>query len=185
VAGKRARRRAEREQTRALRMYESLRTARDLRPTSASGSVVTVLATVVHVVGLAVLVVPIWLVPATGWAPWAGLALLSGALSLWSVRPRLPWRIPRQSPGIDREKAPNLYDLLDRCAAELGCATPSRVLIDSDFNAASLGMPLWTALSGPERIALLGHELGHQVNGDPGQGNLVGSARLRVRWCSG
>lgn len=33
-----------------------------------------------------------------------------------------------------------------------------------------LGMPPWTVLSGPERIALLGHEFGHQVNGDPGQG---------------
>jgi Zn-dependent protease with chaperone function len=42
-------------------------------------------------------------------------------------------------------------------------------------------MPLWTILSGPERIALLGHELGHQVNGDPGHGCLAGSARRSLR----
>lgn len=195
VLGKRAQRRAEREQTRALHMYESLRTARDLRPTSASGTAVTALAIVVHVVGFAVLAGPIWLVLATGWVPWADIVLLVGVLSFLSVRPRLTFRIPKQSPGIDREKAPKLYDLLDRCAAELGCETPDRVLIASEFNAATsripfrhysllrLGMPLWTVLSGPERIALLGHELGHQVNGDPGQGNLVGSARRSlVQW---
>jgi Zn-dependent protease with chaperone function len=38
-------------------------------------------------------------------------------------------------------------------------------------------MPLWTVLSGQERIALLGHELAHQVNGDTTHGLWAASAR--------
>ncbi|WP_328822533.1 M48 family metalloprotease [Micromonospora rubida] len=30
-----------------------------------------------------------------------------------------------------------------------------------------LGLPLWGSLPAQERVALLGHELGHFVNGDP------------------
>jgi heat shock protein HtpX len=36
-----------------------------------------------------------------------------------------------------------------------------------------LGLPLWGALPPQQRVALLGHELGHLVNGDPRRGLLV------------
>jgi hypothetical protein len=85
--------------------------------------------------------------------------------------------------------APSFYALLDRCAAEIGCAVPERVRFDARFNASTgrfglrgrttltLGLPLWTVASGPERVALLGHELAHQVNGDATHGLWADSAR--------
>ena len=186
---KRARRVSEREQRRSLRLFESLRTAQDLRPASATGVAVTAISTVVHLIGFAALVLPIWFVAATGGTYfWSYVALLLGVLTFWTVRPRIRFRIPRDN-GLRRDDAPNLYALLDRCAAELGCAVPAKVFVDRRYNASTgrvlmrrtsfvvLGIPLWTVLSGQERIALLGHELGHQVNGDPAHGIWAGSAR--------
>jgi Zn-dependent protease with chaperone function len=66
------------------------------------------------------------------------------------------------------------------------------VRLDLRFNAATgrsglrrrsfliLGLPLWSALSGQERLALLGHELGHQINGDTTHGMWAGSARRSI-----
>ena len=186
----RAARRAQREQRRSLRLFESLHTAQNLRPTSATGVAVTVISTLVHLIGFAALVLPICFVAATGGRVfWSYPVLLLGILTFWGVRPRIRFRMPRQHAGLDRAAAPNLYALLDRCAAELGCAVPAKVFVDSRFNAStgrvalrrtsflSLGVPLWTVLTGQERIALLGHELGHQVNGDPAHGIWAGSAR--------
>src|ERR1700729_1158413 len=87
---KRQRRRAEREQQRSIRLFESLRTARDLRPTSATGVSVTVLSGVVHLIGLGVLVLPILLVLHTGGGFWPYFLLAICLLTFWSVRPRLP-----------------------------------------------------------------------------------------------
>ncbi|MCW2544631.1 MAG: peptidase family protein, partial [Frankiales bacterium] len=40
----------------------------------------------------------------------------------------------------------------------------------------TLGLPLWAVLDGQAKIALLGHELGHEANGDLRSGWWVGSA---------
>jgi Zn-dependent protease with chaperone function len=62
------------------------------------------------------------------------------------------------------------------------------IVFDANFNAAHgkiglrrrpvlwLGMPLWEVLSDEQRVALLGHEFGHQVNGDLAYGLVVGTA---------
>lgn len=181
-------RRAEREQARSLRLFESLRSAPNLRPTSASGVAVTAISTVVHVIGLAVLVIPIWLVVATNGFYLSDIALLIGGVTFWAVLPRKAFRGP-DAEGMGRDQAPNLYALLDQCSAQLGCAVPAKVFVGGRYNASTgriilrresylaIGMPLWTILSGQERIALLGHELGHQVNGDPAHGTWAGTAR--------
>ena len=170
VLGKRARRRAEREQTRALRMYESLRTARDLRPTSASGAAVTVLATIVHVVGFALLVLPIWLVVATGWAPWADLVLFVGVLSFLSVRPRLPWRLPSRAPDRTATGRRSSTTLLDRCATELGGGTPSG-------SRSARGSTRPPAGPGPPQSP----EDRHAAVDDPVRARADSAARLRTR----
>lgn len=187
--GKREGRRLERERTRSARLFESLITAPSLRPTSASGLAVTALSSVAHLVTLAVLVLPIWLVVITHGAFLGDIALILGGLTFLAVLPRWALRRRRRDGAIGREQAPNLYVLLDQCAAELGCEVPAQVFVDARYNASTgrsplwggsflvLGMPLWAVLSGQERIALLGHELGHQVNGDPGHGNWAGAAR--------
>lgn len=105
-----------------------------------------------------------------------------GILVAIVVRPQL-WRVVRKPRGIDldegcltRAKAPALFGLLERCAGQLRAPVPDYVLLNGRFNAATrslglrrkklltLGVPLWTVLTGPERVALLGHELAHHVN---------------------
>jgi len=70
-----------------------------------------------------------------------------------------------------------LFDLIDSVSSVVGTTPVSRVIITAHYNAAYLkdrrrrptmeiGVPLWVVLSPQERVALLGHELGHRVNGD-------------------
>jgi Zn-dependent protease with chaperone function len=191
-SGKRAQRAGEREQQRALKLFESLRTAPSLRPTSAVGVAVTVLSTVVHLSTLALLVLPLLLVLAEHEVFWSFLVLAFAWMTLYAVRPRFfPGHLDA-SRSITRANAPTFYALLDRCAAELGCEAPEQVRLDTRFNAATgrvgvrrtsflfLGLPLWSVLTGPERIALLGHELAHQVNGDTTHGTWAAAARRTI-----
>ncbi|HTJ72820.1 MAG TPA: M48 family metalloprotease [Actinospica sp.] len=187
--GKREQRGAEREYERSRRLFESLRTAGSLRPTSVTGVYVTLLSGVVHLITLAVLVLPILLVVETGGAVWSYVLLGFCLLTFAVVRPRPPRRYLDPSRNLDRETAPRFYELLDRCAAELGCPVPAQIRFDAEFNASTgrsglrqrsyllLGMPLWTVLGGQERIALLGHELAHQINGDTTHGLWASTAR--------
>jgi Zn-dependent protease with chaperone function len=95
-----------------------------------------------------------------------------------------------------RGDTPVLFALLDRVAAELKARPVDVVIVSTAFNAAyatvglrrrrvlHLGLPLWELLPGDQKIALLGHELAHGVNGDSRHGLIVGSsvaalARLR------
>jgi Zn-dependent protease with chaperone function len=69
---------------------------------------------------------------------------------------------------------------------------PQVLLLDHDLNAFTvavgvrrtrvlcIGLPLWAALEPQERVALLGHELGHFVNGDVRRGPLVGVAETTL-----
>jgi len=62
------------------------------------------------------------------------------------------------------------------------------IAVDGDWNAATLrygplqrtaiviGLPLWHALSDPARMAILGHEVAHSVNGDTSRGLIQGTA---------
>lgn len=190
--GKRGQRDAERERRRSMRLFESLRTAPNLRPTSATGVAVTLLSGFVHLIGVALLVLPILLVVNThsGFLPYVVLGLC--VLTFCAVRPRLVNKRLDLEEFLTRSTAPKLYALLDKCAAELGCKVPDAVRFDLEFNAATgragvkqrsflvVGVPLWTVLSGPERIALLGHELAHQVNGDTTHGLWAASARRSI-----
>lgn len=188
----RERRSAGREEKRALRLYESLRTATDLRPRSALGGMVTALSALVHLSSLALLGLPILLVASVHGAVWSYVVLVFAWLTFAVVRPRFFSDRLDPRAGVDREKAPLFYALLDRCAAELDCPVPAHVSFDNRFNASTgraglrrvsflrLGMPLWAVLSGGERLALLGHELAHQVNGDPTHGAWAGAAHRTI-----
>ncbi|GGQ65364.1 M48 family metallopeptidase [Couchioplanes azureus] len=102
-----------------------------------------------------------------------GVALLGLAVAL---RPRFPG--PGEAQVLSPEEAPELFALIERVAAATGAPVPHIVGVDSSINAYAtavgirrrrvlvLGVPLWAALDPQERVALLGHELGHFVNGD-------------------
>jgi Zn-dependent protease with chaperone function len=87
-------------------------------------------------------------------------------------------RFNRDYVRLRRDEAPTLYSLLDRLAATVGTRAPDVIAVGSAYNASVtafglrrrralyLGLSLWGVLPPQQRIALLGHELGHFVNGD-------------------
>jgi Zn-dependent protease with chaperone function len=113
-----------------------------------------------------------------------GLALVLVLLA-FAIRPRFG-RLHRDAIVRRRADAPALFALLDRVADELGARRVHAVVVSGSFNASygtvglrrrpvlEIGLPLWEALSGQRRVALLGHELAHGVNGDARHGLIVG-----------
>lgn len=82
------------------------------------------------------------------------------------------------------ETSPGIRRLIADVALAVGAPMPSHLVIDSEFNARArrtglrgrtltIGAPLWAALAPPQRVALLGHELGHFANGDVTQTRYV------------
>lgn len=118
-----------------------------------------------------------------GWLLSQGPLALLGVLALvvavaW--RPRLGSR--RQAVKdrwvIREHQAPHLFALIAKAAEAVNAPVPTTVVISWDWNASAgvygvgrhrvleLGLPLWTVARPQERVALLGHEMGHFVNGD-------------------
>lgn len=108
------------------------------------------------------------------------------------LRPRFGRR-PAKNRILHRAEAPTLFTLIDQVATAAGTTPTDVVAVDESFNAATgrygirrrsvlyLGMPLWIILSPAQRVALLAHELGHQVNGDPTRGLLTQPALTTFR----
>lgn len=121
--------------------------------------------------------------PSFGILPGTILVLVAIAL-----RPRLGRLDPLQR-QLHRDEAPTLFRLIDQVASAIGAPVPHFVTVDAEFNASagafgllrrrrvlSLGLPLWAVLPSQQRVALLGHELGHFVNGDVRNGPLAQTA---------
>ncbi|MDQ2839120.1 MAG: M48 family metalloprotease [Actinomycetota bacterium] len=129
------------------------------------------------------LVLGLWLIVA-GFPSWWGLLglVFIGLAAL--LRPR-PGRLPTPKRRLRREQAPSLFALIERVAEHAGTSVPDFIVLDQDYNAAIgsygwrrqtvlwLGAPLWLTLDPGMRVAVLAHELGHSVNGDPARGRLV------------
>ncbi|MEV1327974.1 M48 family metallopeptidase [Micromonospora costi] len=94
-----------------------------------------------------------------------------------ALRPRFG-RVDPDLEILSREQAPELHALVEQVATTIGAPLPHVIGVDDSLNAyamavgprrrrvLALGLPLWGTLDGQERVALLGHELGHFVNGD-------------------
>ncbi|MFD2763374.1 M48 family metallopeptidase [Micromonospora eburnea] len=152
------------------------------RPLESAGlglaGTVTVVVSLLLLVGvLALAVLGVWLLfayPFPNLAIVFGLALIGLAVAL---RPRFG-RIDPDLEVLSRDEAPELHALVEEVAGAIGASAPHVIGVDSSINAYTtavglrrrrvlcLGLPLWGALDGQERVALLGHELGHFVNGD-------------------
>lgn len=136
------------------------------------------------VLGIAVLGLWLFFVDFFSLATILGAALLGVAFIL---RPRLGRlsKLPEQGRLVDLDKAPHLVGLVQRVAAAVGAPMPQVLLLGYDLNAYTttvglrrtrvlcVGLPLWATLEPQERVALLGHELGHFVNGDVRRGPLT------------
>jgi Zn-dependent protease with chaperone function len=117
--------------------------------------------------------------PSLGVVPGTIFVLIALAL-----RPRLGRLDPLQQ-RLDRGEAPTLFKLVDEVATTIGAPAPHVITVDADFNASAdavglrrrrvlcLGLSLWGVLPPQQRVALLGHELGHFVNGDVRRGPLT------------
>jgi heat shock protein HtpX len=112
-------------------------------------------------------------------------ALLIGIAVL--LRPRLG-RLKPVREGYDeltRDGAPELFALIEKTALAVGTRMPDLVFTGPVWNAFAgryglrrrrvlmLGAPMWVCLRPQERVALLGHELGHFVNHDLRRGLLT------------
>ncbi|MET9893566.1 M48 family metallopeptidase [Streptomyces sp. NPDC006465] len=166
----------------------TLRARRD-----ASSLLAYAFALAVHALTLALAAGGIWFL-IEGWGGWGmvpGVFLL--ALG-WSLRPRLP-RLPEDGPVLTRADAPELFALVDEVAHVAGTRGVDAIVVDGRFNASvmsygvrgrrrlTLGLPLWETLTPQQRIALLGHELGHYSNGDTRHGRVVaGALRSLTTW---
>ncbi|WP_030268227.1 M48 family metallopeptidase [Streptomyces sp. NRRL B-24484] len=144
------------------------------------------LAGAVHLTTLCLAACALGLLVAAPTWPLRVLGLFVAAL-VHSLRPRLG-RLPRNTVRLYRGDAPELFALTDRVAEALGGRPVDVVLVTAEFNAGfgriglrrrnvlRLGLPLWAVLAPGRRLALLGHELGHQVNGDSRRGLWLRSA---------
>jgi len=122
------------------------------------------------------------------------VALILGVLFLllaWLMRPRFPaW--PDDEHLVTHENMPELLGLVSRVSTALGARPVDRVYVTPEYNASfgrygwrrqgglRIGLPLFAALEGQERVALLGHEVAHGVNGDPLRGLVIGTASAAI-----
>ncbi|MFJ8014459.1 M48 family metalloprotease [Streptomyces sp. NPDC096339] len=156
--------------------------ARDSSTVPASG-----VALLVHGV-TALLVVAGVLLVVVGWdtlvQPAIGALLLGIAVVL---RPRAG-RLPKDGQVLYRADAPRLFELIDEVGAVVGTAGVHAVVVGPEANASVtvygvrrqrvlyLGLGLWEILAPQERVALLGHELGHFAHGDVRHSRVTGGA---------
>ena len=103
----------------------------------------------------------------------------------WLARPRLGHL---EVEPLGRDALPRLWSLVERVATAVGGARIDGVVLTPEYNAAYgtyglrrrrilfIGLPLWLTLEPQERVALLGHELGHGVNRDATRGGFISGA---------
>lgn len=160
---------------------------RGLEAGASDRRLVYLLATIVHLLTASVVLLLVLLL-ASG-APWPVKAFVGLILAgvAWEVG---PW--PRQRPPrgfeLDADSAPALHRLVAEVATQLQVAPPAIVVVDEKINAGwssvgfrrrralLIGYPLWAVLDPQEKLALLGHELGHEASGDLRRGWYVGGA---------
>jgi Zn-dependent protease with chaperone function len=145
----------------------------------------TVVAAVIHLLTLSFVVIGIILL-VTNW-PNIFVMIVTAVCFLLAgfLRPQFPKLPPKILP---RSEFTSLYRLVDNIAKSLNAHSVYGIVIDDNFNASylratwrrkpilTIGLPLWVILNSQEKIALIGHELGHDINGDATRSFFIGSA---------
>ena len=156
-----------------------------IKPPRLTRSGVTLWIAALAIIGVWILLLLVGIRLVVTWSP--GGVLMGGLLLLIAVgsRPRLGGA-PEHS--LTRDEAPELYRLVDDVADLLDAPRVHAIGLDGDWNAGTyryglfqrtalvLGVPLWRTLPDAARLALLGHEVAHFVNGDTTRGVVAGTA---------
>jgi len=149
---------------------------------------VHLLTVLVLVTGLAVLI--------DGFGLWLPVRIVIGGLLVGVAAVVQPFwsRSRSKAKPLTAADAPQLFSLIEEISKELGCRGVDGILISGAFNASighsrkhgwvmTIGLPLWVTLEPQEKVAVIGHELGHQLNNDQRTGLLVGGAAATMsRW---
>lgn len=179
----------------ALRLFEQVRAhPESQRRGKLTAFIVWSLAIAVHLITVAVIAAAVLLaLSSVIYGPFrvVGAAIL---LMIAAYVQPFRWRPQPERVTVTRQQAPTLFALVDDVAAAIGAKGVSTVSLSSAFNASyfrvrggrksiELGLTLWSILEPQERVALIGHELGHGVNGDLRSTALVGRAlRTLAYW---
>jgi len=184
--GKWQRWRAARMHQRVLANHERL-LGTDLRASGGRRLAGLVLAVPVHLVTALLVVIAVWVWTTNAFLVAKVVASLLLPAIAWEVRPRLG-RLPKGDNVLTRASAPHSFAVLDAVAQATGSTAPDLLVVSAQFNASvgratlrrrrvlTIGLPLWEAFDDEERVAVLGHECGHEVNGDIRSTVLVGTA---------
>ncbi|MCI0398438.1 MAG: M48 family metallopeptidase [Chloroflexi bacterium] len=162
-------------------MFNQLSRTSSLEPRlTVSKLLAFLLSLVVQVVNLGIPVLGFWLL-IFGIAPLARILSIFGGLFCLLIA-WVSWvrfaKLPKEG-VVSRPQCPVLYKLVDQVTRSLRAKPVDYIVIGPLFNASMgevgwrrkrilyLGLPLFAVLDRQERIALLGHEIAHSVNGDP------------------
>jgi Zn-dependent protease with chaperone function len=133
------------------------------------------------------------ILPLTGL--WIILSRLGGNFSIcyglvflgfgYVLRPRF---VPYPKDALSRSQYPTLYEFVDSISNTLNAPMVDAIVVNDENNATlgtygwrqakilTIGYPMWAGLNEQSRVALIGHELAHQINYDATRGLFVGSA---------
>ncbi|MGB8650386.1 MAG: M48 family metallopeptidase [Mycobacteriales bacterium] len=148
---------------------------------------VLALAAAVHLVSALVAVGVVLVLIGPVWGGFKVVLAIIGAGLVYVLLPR-PRREEELGEPLSRQDAPELWSLVDEAARAVGTPSPDRIELVPWVKAAYgrvgwrrgrvllLGYPLWAGLTRQGRVALLGHELGHEATGDLTRGLFVGGA---------
>lgn len=158
--------------------YEELiaREPHSLRPRLTAGKVATyAIAAAVNLIPFALAALAISMI----YANWPSIsAMVWGAIILFAAWALLPAKDQMPKNLLSRERAPRLYQLVDKVAAANGARPVHSLVVEAEFGASyqevgllrrpivTIGLPLWAVLNPQERIAILSHEFAHGTNRD-------------------
>ncbi len=110
----------------------------------------------------------------------------------YALAPRLG-KMPKDV--VPHSQAPELYACVNAIACGLNAPVVDAIAVDENYSASfsmvglrgrrvlTIGLPLWLVLDPVERTALIAHELGHGINGDPMRGFFVhGAVNSLAKW---
>lgn len=173
-------------------LYEKEHNRRAEKPAfTVQSAMAYILATGIHLISAILLLLAVYLFIAKTDSI---AAIVSGFLLLgvsWLARPRLPG-LEKGEHILTREDLPELYEVLDRLCADMGSRQIDGIILNGEYNASiqmigiknkvilRLGLPLLSVLEEQETAALIGHEIGHLINGDLTRKSYIGYALFTV-----